>query len=250
MAAIPVGVQLYSVRDECARDLPSTLARVAEMGYEGVEFAGYYGHSARDLRQMLDDLGLACCGAHIGLDTLMGNALQGAVEFHLELGNPYLIVPWIADERRNSQVAWLETALLFSNIADRLKTHGLRVGYHNHHVEFERFDGETGFDLFYSAAAAGVLMQLDTGNALHGGVDPLDYLERYPGRAVTVHLKEYSSSNPEALLGEGEIEWQKVFDACETVCATEWYIVEQESYPVSPLESIERCRAALKKMGR
>lgn len=250
MAAIPVGVQLYSVRDDCARDLKGTLAAVAKMGYAGVEFAGTYGKTARELREMLDGLGLQCCGAHIGLDTLVGEALKSTVEFHLELGNPYLIVPWIADERRNTKAAWLDTARLFSRIADDLRPHGLRVGYHNHHIEFERFDGDTGFDLFYGSAANPVLMQLDTGNALHGGADPLEYLERYPGRAVTVHLKEYSPTNPEALLGEGVVEWAKVFTLCETVCATEWYIVEQESYPLPPLESIAKCREALQGFGR
>lgn len=250
VAKIPVGVQLYSVRDDCVRDLPGTLAAVAKMGYDGVEFAGYHGRSARQLRGMLDDLGLQCCGTHIGLDTLRGEELSATIDFNLELGNPYLIVPWIAENLRNSRAAWVSTAGLFSQIAQALKPHHLRVGYHNHHVEFSRMDGETGFDLFYGAADPGVIMQLDTGNALHGGADPLDYLQRYPSRAVTVHLKEYSPSNPDVLLGEGVVPWERVFEQCETEGATEWYIVEQESYPVPPIDAIARCREALRKMGK
>ena len=114
MPSIPVGVQLYSVREECARDLPGTLAALAKMGYAGVEFAGYYGRSARELRSMLDDLGLKCCGTHIGLDTLLGAEFEATVAFNLELGNPYLVVPWIGEERRSSIAAWQKTAALFT----------------------------------------------------------------------------------------------------------------------------------------
>ena len=96
MKKIPIGVQLYSVREDCARDLPGTLAAVAEMGYDGVEFAGYYGYSAEDLRRMLDANGLQCCGTHTGLNTLLGDALKTTVEFNQVLGNRYLVVSIVA----------------------------------------------------------------------------------------------------------------------------------------------------------
>jgi sugar phosphate isomerase/epimerase len=248
--SIGIGVQLYSVRDDCARELPATLSALAKMGYAGVEFAGYHNRSAKELRQMLDDDGLKCCGTHIGLDQLTGDALPLTIEYNLELGNPYLIVPWIPDERRSSHTAWLATADLFNQIAVQLAVHGLRTGYHNHHIEFEMLEGETGFDTFFGHTQPAVIMQLDIGNAMHGGADPLACLKRYVSAAGTIHLKEYSSQNPEALLGEGEVPWQAVFDICEQAGKTDWYIVEQESYPVSPLESVQRCRAALKKMGK
>jgi len=249
MKNIPVGLQLYSIREDCARDLPGTLADVARMGYVGVEFAGYHNYTAAQLRKTLADNGLQCCGAHIGLDQLLGDAFSQTVEFHLELGNRFLIVPGLSDERRNSHTAWQSTARLFNEIAARLQPHGLRTGYHNHHVEFIPMDGEAGFDTFFGGTQTEVVMQLDTGNALHGGADPLLYLQRYPGRATTIHLKEYSAKNPLALIGEGDILWQSTFELCERD-GTEWYIVEQESYPVSPLESVARCRAALRKLGR
>jgi len=249
MTPIPVGVQLYSIRDDCARDLPGALAAVAQMGYRGVEFAGYYDHSAVQLRRLLDENGLQCCGAHIGLNQLLDEALPRTVEFHLELGNRFLIVPGLAEEYRASRSAWQATARLFDEIAGKLAAHGLRTGYHNHHVEFERMDGEIAFDTFFGGVRPEVVMQLDTGNALHGGADPLEILRRYPGRASTIHLKEYSASNPLALIGEGDLDWQAVFKACEAG-GTEWYIVEQESYPVPPLEAIARCRSALRQMGR
>ncbi len=246
---IPIGLQLYSIRDDCARDLPGTLEAVAKMGYDGVEFAGYHGRTAPQLRQMLADCGLKCCGAHIGLDQLLGESLPRTVEFHRELGNRFLIVPGLPEERTHSHQAWQSTARVFSEIAQQLEPHGLRTGYHNHHVEFISMEGETGFDTFFEGTPSSVVMQLDTGNALHGEADPLACLRRYPGRAVTIHLKEFSAANPLALIGEGDLPWQSIFELCEAG-GTEWYIVEQESYPVSPLECVSRCRLSLKKMGR
>jgi len=250
MSKIPIGVQLYSVREDCARDLPGTLKAIAEMGYSGVDFAGYYDRSASELRKMLDDLGLKCCGTHIPLDTLLGDALPATAEFNLTLGNRYLVVPWLAEQYRNSPGAWKKTAALFSQIADRLESYKLLVGYHNHTVEFEMMDGKSGFDWFYGNTGPTVIMQMDTGNALHGGGDPVDYLKRYSDQATTVHLKEYSSTNPDALIGEGDIDWEGIFNICDNSGKTDWYIVEQESYPYKPLETIKRCLEALRKMGK
>lgn len=250
MSKIPIGLQLYSVRKDCERDLPGTLAQVAKMGYQGVEFAGYYGYSAQDLRKMLDDLGLKCCGTHIRLDTLLGAELPHTIEFNLVLGNKYLIVPSLPEEYRNSRAAWLKTAALFDDIAQKLAPHGLLVGYHNHHIEFTPMDGELPWDTFFRNTRKEVVMQLDTGNARHGGADPAPFLERYPGRALTVHLKEYSATNNKAVIGEGDEDWPKIFRLCESVGGTQWYIVEQESYAYPPLECVARCLQNLRKMGK
>lgn len=247
---IPIGLQLYSVREDCARDLPGTLAAVAKMGYAGVEFAGYHNRSARELRQMLGDLGLACCGTHIGLDTLLGDALPRTIEFNLALGNRYLVVPWLAGTYRASRAAWIETAALFNQLAGQLQPHGLRVGYHNHDVEFKPVDGETGFDTFFAHTRAEVIMQLDNGNALHGGGDPIAALRRFPGRATTVHLKEFAGGYDKAVIGEGDVDWQTTFELCETAGGTEWYIVEQENYALPPLACVDQCLKNLRKMGK
>ena len=250
MGKIPIGLQLYSVREDCARDLPGVLAAVAKMGYDGVEFAGYYGRSAEEMRRMLDDNGLQCCGTHIGLDTLLGDALPATVEFHQALGNRFLIVPGLAEERRNSKAAWQETARLMNGIAERLQPHGMRTGYHNHWIEFQPLDGELPWDTFFGNTRPEVVMQFDTGNALHGGAEAPEFLQRYPGRAATVHLKEYSGSYDRALLGEGDVDWKTIFDLCENVGGTEWYIVEQESYAYPPLECVDRCLQNLRAMGK
>jgi sugar phosphate isomerase/epimerase len=250
MAKIPIGLELYSIREDCARDLPGSLAAVAKMGYEGVEFAGYHGRSAPELRKMLDDLGLKCCGTHTGFNTIMGDELPRTIEFNQILGNKYLVVPGLPEERRNSKAAWLETARLMNEAAELAAPHGMQVGYHNHGVEFQPIDGELPWDIFFSNVKPEVIMQLDFGNALHGGGDPIPYVERYPGRATTVHLKEYSATNDKALVGEGDVEWQRLFQLCETIGGTEWYIVEHETYAYPPLECVDRCLQNLRKMGK
>jgi len=253
MARIPVALQLYSVRGDCARDLPGTLEAVADMGYDGVEFAGYYGRSADELRKMLDDLGLRVAGTHTGIDTLLGDELKHAIEFNHTLGNRFLIVPGLPKERRSSKAAWLEIARLMNEIAERVRPEGMRVGYHNHAVEFQPMEGDLPWDIFFGATVPDVVMQLDTGNAMRGGVSPdgvLVTLKRYQGRAATVHLKEFSSTNERALIGEGEVKWQEFFKLCETIGGTEWYIIEQESYAFPPLECARRCVMNLRKMRR
>jgi sugar phosphate isomerase/epimerase len=250
MGRIPIAVQLYSIRKDCERDLPGTLAAVAEMGYDGVEFAGYYGRTAETLWGMLDDLGLRVAGTHIPLDTLLGDQLAETIAFNQVLGNKYLIVPGLPEARRNSRAAWLETAGIFDEVAAQVADAGMVVGYHNHHIEFTAMGGELPWDTFFGNTRPEVVMQVDIGNALHGGGDPVPYIARYPGRAVTVHLKEYAADNPEALVGEGDVDWAQVFALCESVGGTEWYIVEQESYPYAPLECVDRCLQALRAMGK
>ncbi len=253
MVKIPVALQLYSVRDDCARDILGTLKAVADMGYDGVEFAGYYGRSADDLRKMLDDLGLKVAGTHIGIDTLLGDELKKTVAFNKTIGNRFLIVPWLPDQYRDSKAAWLKTARLMNEIAKKVKPEGMRVGYHNHIMEFQPIDGEMPWDIFFGATVPDVVMQLDTGNAMYGNVSAdgvLQIMRRHPGLAATVHLKEFSSKDEKALIGEGEMKWKEFFKLCETIGGTEWYIVEQESYAYQPLECVRRCLRNIRKMLR
>jgi sugar phosphate isomerase/epimerase len=250
MPRIPIALQLYSVRHDCEEDLPGTLKAVAEMGYEGVDFAGYYGYDAPTIRTMLDDLGLKAAGCHTGIPTLLGDELQKTVAFNHILGNKYLIVPGLPESYRDSRDAWRRTAEVFNEIAAKLKPEGMFTGYHNHHIEFTPLDGELPWDTFFGNTVPEVVMQIDLGNALHGGGDPVAILKRYPGRARTVHLKAYAATNDKALIGEDDVDWAEVFRVCEVDPVTEWYIVEQESYPCSPLESVDRCLQALKAMGK
>ena len=246
---IPIGLQLYSVRGECAKDLPGVLEAVGRMGYQGVEFAGYHGRSAEDLRKMLDDNGLKCCGTHTGLNTLLGDALDGTVKFNQTLGNKFLIVPGMPRERLASVEAAKETAKLFTELAAKVKDQGMRVGYHAHGGDFRKLEGETAWDVLFSNAGPDVVMQLDIGNCIGGGGDPIAVLKKFPGRSATIHLKEHGGKRG-APVGEGDVDWKQVFELCETTGGTEWYIVEQESYAAGPLDSVKACIENLRKMGK
>ena len=251
MRRISIALQLYSVRMECEKNLYGTLEEIAKMGYEGVEFAGYYNRTAEELREMLDDLGLKVAGSHIEIGDLIGEKLEKTIEFNRILGNKYLIVPGLPEEMRKSKDSWIKAAQLINGISEKLKPKGMRTGYHNHTVEFALIDGERPWDIFFKEAKPEVIMQLDTGNAMRGGLsadDVINIIRKYPGRAVTVHLKEFSSKNEKALIGEGEMKWEEFFRACETVGGTEWYIIEQETYAYPPLECVRRCLENLKRM--
>jgi sugar phosphate isomerase/epimerase len=239
----PIGLQLYSVREDCKRDLPGTIAAVGKMGYDGVEFAGYYDRSAEELRKMLDDNGLVCCGTHTQVDTLLEDNLAKTIEFNKTLGNKYLVVPGLPEKYRSSRQAWLDSAKLFNELAEKVKPHGMLVGYHNHGVEFQAMDGELPWETFFGNTTKDVIMQLDVGNA-----DPLPYLSRYPERAITVHVKEYSKTDENAFVGEGDVNWKAFFALCKAVGNTEWYIVEYERPGTPPLEAVKRCLQNLRKM--
>lgn len=244
---IPIGVQLYSVREQCAKDLPGVLKAVSAAGYKGVEFAGYYGYEnkAKDLRKLLDDHGLVCCGTHTGLNTVKGDALKPTIEFNQILGNKYLIVPGMS---ANSKQGWLDHAKFFNELAATLKPQGMLTGYHAHGGDFKKFDGETAWDIFFGNTKKEVVMQLDTGNTLDGGADPIAILKKYPGRATTIHLKEHGGS-PQTVIGGGDIPWNEVFALCEGK-GTQWYIVEHERGGPDPVGDVKRCFDALKTMGK
>ncbi|MGA2172471.1 MAG: sugar phosphate isomerase/epimerase [Sedimentisphaerales bacterium] len=245
---IPIGLQMWTVRTECAKDFPGTIAAVGKMGYAGVEFAGYYERTAKDIRKMLDDNGLKCCGTHIRLDTLTGDNLAKTIEFNKIIGNKFLIVPSLDQKTHTTKAVWIDTAKTFNDIAAKLKPEGMRIGYHNHPWDLTPIDGEKPFDIFLDNTSKDVIMQLDIGHAMHGGIDPVAYLKKYAGRAVTVHIKEYSATNYKALIGEGDVKWKDVLAACESVAGTQWYIIEEESGAYPPLEAAEMSLKNFKKL--
>ena len=209
---ISIALQLYSVREDCGKDFMGTLKKVAEMGYEGVEFAGYYGMEAKELKKMLDDFGLKVAGTHTGIETLVGDELWKTIEFNSVIENKFLIVPALPEEYTNSKETWLKAAHLFNEISQKVKPYGMRIGYHNHWIEFKPIDGEIPWDIFFEATNDDIVMQLDTGNCMRGGGDPVEILKKYPGRATTIHLKEFSSTKEKVILGEGEVNWKEILN--------------------------------------
>ena len=263
MARIPIGLQLYSVRHDLAQDARGTIQAVAEMGYEGVEFAGDppigQEGAAEQLKGYLDEFGLKCCGWHTPYHRVSDENIDETIAFNRAIDNRYVIVPGIPGNLRESRGDWLKLAERFNQVAERLAQDGMVTGYHNHHIEFEELDGELPWDTFFGATDERVVMQLDIGNAMSGGGEVVKALTDYPGRAGTVHLKPYSPSVAEkegrgaafrAIIGEDEAPWDEIFRLCESSAGTEWYIVEYESDAYPPLEAVKRCLDALKAMGK
>lgn len=242
-AKIPLGVQLYSVREQCAKDLPGTLAAVAKIGYKGVEFAGYHGRSAKELRQMLDDLGLVACGTHTPYESVLAAKLAETIEFNRTIGNKFLIVPSMTGKTKSE---WLDKAKLFNELADKVKAEGMFVGYHAHAHDFQKLEGESAWDIFFGNTKSEVVMQLDTSNCHEGGAEPLAVLKKYPGRAKTIHIKA-NGGGPEAVIGEDKVDWKGVFAFCEGQGGTQWYVLEHESSK-DPIDAVRRSFAALKQM--
>jgi sugar phosphate isomerase/epimerase len=242
---IPIGLELYSLRDQCKTDLPGMLVAVSRIGYKGVEFAGYHGRSATELRKMLDDNGLVACGTHTPYDSVLGDKLKQTVEFNQTIGNKFLIVPSMTAK---SKQEWLDKAKLFNDIADKVKPDGMFVGYHAHAHDFQKFEGESAWDLFFGNTKREVIMQLDTSNCCDGGADPVSVLHKYPGRARSIHIKA-NGGGPEAVIGEDKVNWPEVFAWCETKGGTEWYVLEHETSK-DPLDAVKRSYQALRKLGK
>jgi len=242
---IPIGIQLYTLRGECGKDFPGTVEAVGKIGYQGVDFAGYYGwdNKPAEFRKLLDDNGLKCCGCHTGLGTLLGDSLKRTVDLHKALGNKFLIVPGGIGGK--TKQAWLDAAKRFNEIAEKLKPQDMYCGYHNHSHEFHAIDGETPWDTFFGNTAPEVVMQLDIGNGMGGGCDPVAVLKKYPGRAKTVHVKGF-----QGIVGEDKAPWAEIFALCESTAGTEWYIIEQDSSKYPPLECAKRSLENMHKMGR
>jgi sugar phosphate isomerase/epimerase len=258
MTQIPIALQLYSVRHDLDRDLSGTLQAVAEMGYAGVEFAGAPKQSAQELKPLLDEFGLVCCGWHTPFALVQADTLETTIAFNQALENPNVIVPGIPAELRETRDDWLKLAEFFDELARQLAVHGMKTGYHNHHIEFSPLDGERPWDTFFGNTGAGVIMQLDTGNAIYGGGDPVAILRGYPGRSGTVHLKPYSKAlgkddshrGFQPVIGDDDTPWQEIFDLCETSGGTQWYIVEYESDAYPALQAVDLCLKGLRAMGK
>jgi sugar phosphate isomerase/epimerase len=242
---IPIGLELYSLREQCKTDLPGMLAAVSKIGYKGVEFAGYHGRTAKELRKMLDDNGIVACGTHTPYESVLEDKLKATIEFNQIIGNKFLIVPSMT---AHSKKDWVAKAKLFNDLADKVKADGMWVGYHAHEHDFKKVDGETPWDIFASNTKSEVILQLDTSNCADGGADPVAVLKKYPGRTRSIHIKPHGGG-PEAVIGEDKLNWKEIFAFCEGPGKTDWYVVEHETSK-DPLETVRRTYEALKKFGK
>lgn len=247
---VPLAVQLYSVRQLGQKDLAAVLAQVKKLGYAGVEFAGYYGHEPQAVKKMLDDNGLKVAGTHTALDLLTGDNFQKTVDLMKVIGNKNIIVPSLPQKHRANIAAWKETATLFNELSDKLKPHKMIIGYHNHAVELEKMEDQVPLEVFFNTAKKDVKVQLDVGHARRAGADPVAFIKKFPGRVVSIHIKEYNQSNPDAPLGDGVVDWKGVFIALESGKGIEWYISEEEGKSCVEYSCIAESVKRLKAMGK
>lgn len=245
----PVALQLYSVRNDARADLSGVLSRVASMGYDGVEFAGFYDHEPKEIRSLLDSNGLKAEGCHIGVDAFSDANLAATVDAHLTIGTTWAILSWLPENMRNTSSACIETGKWLTELSNKVESHGLRLGFHAHHADMLPLEnGKSPWYLLAENTPQSFIMQYDTANGMSGGADPVKPILDLPGRGASTHLKEWKGEHG-AVIGEGEIPWKRVLEACETVGGTEWYVVEYEvDSDADPLDSVDRCLRYLKNL--
>lgn len=247
---IPVGLQLYAVRGEFEKSVPRTLKSAADAGYKGVEFWGYAGtptiyqdYSAKQLRALLEENGLKCCGIHLDLKALEPAHLEWTTENNQVLGNRFLIVA-AAQKHMNSLEGITSLAETLNLAAEKVRARKMLVGYHAHGFDFIKHEGRFAWDHLFSQVEPGVIMQMDVGNCLGGGGDPIAMLKKFPGRSLSIHLKEHEDKTFDSPF------YKEIFDLCETTGKTEWYVVEAGGDKGMGFEVPQQALKALRAAGK
>jgi sugar phosphate isomerase/epimerase len=250
MRNIPVALQMYTLREETAQDFVGTLRQVAQIGYDGVEFAGYGGLSAEEMGELLGELGLKAAGSHVAMN-LLENELDTVLEYSLAIGNPYVVCPWLPQERCRDAAAVRATAESLNRIGSACNERGLKFCYHNHAFEFETVGGRTVMDILHEATDPDLVRaEVDTYWVEFAGLDPAEFIRGCSDRVTLVHLKDMDPQDRSfAEVGEGTLDWEAVFGASEAAGA-EWYIVEQDRCKRPPLESARLSLENLRAMGK
>jgi sugar phosphate isomerase/epimerase len=243
---IPIGLELYSVREALQKDPEATVRAVAEMGYECVEFYGpYYDWTepqAKQMRKLLDDLGIRCNSTHNDQEYFGAEKIQHARNLNLILGSKYLVMA--SADLGNGPDRWKAIADSLNAAAEQLDASGLKVGYHNHEPEFTAAAGTRPIEVLAKNTKSSVMLQLDVGTCLKAGSDPAAWIRANPGRIRSLHLKDWSSDPAKGykvLFGEGDADWKKIFAAAESVGGVEYYLLEQEGSRFGEVETARRC---------
>ncbi|XEC92890.1 sugar phosphate isomerase/epimerase family protein [Paenibacillus tarimensis] len=251
MGAMKIGLQLYTVRNNTQQDFAGTLREIAAMGYEGVEFAGYGGIAADEMKAILDGLNLQAIGSHISLERL-NDDLEGEINYLKTIGAKYGIVPFVAEEDRKDAEAWQKIIDRLDTYGEQFRKQGLSFAYHNHAFEFEEKIGASFvFDSMYEQVSPDRLqVEMDLGWVQFAGQDPLGYIAKYKGRLPLLHLKDFRKGTVEqgidtVELGRGDLDLPSIIAAAEQA-DVEWIIVEQDNCANPPIESVRTSRDWLK----
>lgn len=265
---LPPGLQLYSVREFLPKDYDGTLQQLGAIGYQEVEAAGFYSHTAADVKQAMAKAGLRCVSAHYSLQQLQG--LDDILKFGRDLGLEYLVcsspllrdtakakgTSWVAGLEAMSADDWKWNVDQLNRIGERVRAEGMKFGYHNHYIEFHEHDGFLPYDLLLQQTDPRlVAMEMDCGWVVIGGHKPEEYLRRYPDRYVMLHIKEFRlegwtpGMEPVSTeMGRGSIDYASIFAAARKA-RIEHIFVEQEAFPDMPaMDALKTDAAWLKSM--
>jgi len=245
-SSIPVGLELYSVRESLKKDLQGTVRAVGQLGYQCVEFYDPYFQwteaQAKEMRKLLDDMGVRCYSTHNDGDFFEPDKINHARDLNLILGTKYMV--WAYSEPKGNLDGWKAIADKLNAAADALAPSGLKPGYHNHDAEWKPVDGVRPMEILAKNTKPAIMLQLDVGTCLEAGADPVAWIRQNPGRIRSLHLKDWSSDPAKAykvLFGEGDAKWKEIFAAAESVGGVEYYLIEQEGSRFNELETARRC---------
>jgi sugar phosphate isomerase/epimerase len=255
-----VGLQLYTVRDLMKADFDGTIAKVAQIGYKEVEFAGYFGRTGQQVRAAVDKNGLSAISTHVQYDEL-DEKFPSVIETSKTIGMKYIVCPWIPEELRKSPDVWKQAAAKFNHCGEESKKAGIQFAYHNHWFEFLPVNGKLPYDeLLKECDANLVKMEMDLCWITAAGGDPLKYFNMYPGRFPLVHVKDlkklptitaggsqnFGDTVDLTSVGNGVIDWKRIF-AQSDKAGIKHYIVEHDK-PENPFESITKSYDYLEKL--
>lgn len=250
---LPVGLELYSVRNELKQDLMGTVRAVAAMGYQDVEFYAPYTDwtpdYAKQVRKLLDDTGMRCMSTHNGAKTFNGGDLAHAIELNQILGTRFMVLA--SAGRIQTLDGWKGVADTLNKAADQMRPSKLRAGYHNHALEFKPLDGKRPIEVLAANTSKDIMLQLDVGTCVEMGSDPVAWINANPGRINSLHLKDWAPGEGkgyEVLFGEGVVPWQPVLDAAIKTGGAQFFLIEQEGSRFPALETAERCLKTYRQM--
>lgn len=241
---VPIGLELYSVRDELKKDLMGTVRAVGKMRYQCVEFYAPYfewtAEYAKQVRKLLDELGVVCYSTHNDAKALKNEGLRHAIELNQILGAKFIVMA--SAGKPGNLDGWKAVAGTLGEAAETLRPLGLRAGYHNHQLEFTPLDGKRPIEVIAANTPKDVMLQLDVGTCVESGSNPVEWINANPGRINSLHCKDWSqAAGYKVLFGEGDVPWKGVFAAAEKTGGVEFYLIEQEGSKYSELETVERC---------
>ncbi len=250
---IPVGLELYSVRNALKQDLTGTVRSVGEMGYQCVEFYAPYFEwtesQAREIKKLLDDLGVRCYSTHNDSSNFSPDKISRARDLNHLLGCKYLVMA--SSHSQSSLDGWKTVADSLNSAAELLEPSGLKAGYHNHQAEFTPIAGTRPIELLAKNTKPSVMLQLDVGTCIEAGSDPVAWIRSNPGRIRSLHLKDWSpdpAKGYKVLFGEGVADWKRIFEAAESVGGVEYYLIEQEGSRFSEFDTARKCLEAYRAM--